>query len=249
MIARVGGDVVAADRRRRTRSVFEALGMTSKRSSSTHHTMMSSSTEASSASSRWVYWARPGAILPRSLVSAACSRSRASGPVDPHGAEVADVEGDGAGAAGPVLGERARRVLEAACPSRRRGPSWPRGRGGRRRAARCCSVTRRTLLARPGRPRLGAPCDRAGGAAGAVVTTGHGLGEQLDDGGVDLLLHTARASRLSTPWPWYRLTTSISSSFSRTSTALLPAIPGWRTTRPRRAARAGTRTPRGRSRA
>ena len=64
-----------------TRSVLEALGMTSKRSSSTHHTMMSSSTEASSGSSRWVYWARPGPILRRSLVRAVCSRSRASGPV------------------------------------------------------------------------------------------------------------------------------------------------------------------------
>jgi hypothetical protein len=31
----------------RTRSVFEAFGMTSKRSSDTHHTMMSSSTDAS----------------------------------------------------------------------------------------------------------------------------------------------------------------------------------------------------------
>ena len=64
----------------RTRSVFDAFGMTSNTSSSIHHTMMSSSTDASSSSSRWVYWARPGAILPRSLVSAHCSRSTASAP-------------------------------------------------------------------------------------------------------------------------------------------------------------------------
>ena len=63
-----------------TRSVLEALGMTSNTSSATHHTMMSSSTEASDSSSRWVYWARPGAILPRSFVRAACSRSSEPGP-------------------------------------------------------------------------------------------------------------------------------------------------------------------------
>ena len=54
--------------------------MTSKRSSATHHTMMSSVTEASASSSRWVYWARPGPILARSLVRVACSRSRAPAP-------------------------------------------------------------------------------------------------------------------------------------------------------------------------
>src|SRR5271166_1991113 len=62
-----------------TRAVFEALGITSKRSSATHHTMMSSVTEPSSAS-RWVYWARPGPILRRSLVKVCCKRSKASGP-------------------------------------------------------------------------------------------------------------------------------------------------------------------------
>ena len=86
-------------------------------------------------SSRCVYWARPGAILPRSLVSAAAARSSASPTLDPHGAEVADVERDGCGAAGPVLGERAGRVRRAACPSRRRRRAWRRARGARRRAA------------------------------------------------------------------------------------------------------------------
>ena len=61
------GRLHARRRRRRTRSVFDALGITSNRgspsSSGCHHTMMSSSTEASSASSRCVYWARPGADL------------------------------------------------------------------------------------------------------------------------------------------------------------------------------------------
>ena len=54
--------------------------MTSNTSSSTHQTMMSSSTEASTSSRRWVYCARPGAILARSLVNAHCSRSSASAP-------------------------------------------------------------------------------------------------------------------------------------------------------------------------
>ncbi len=54
-----------------TRPVLDALGITSKVWSSTHHTMMSSTTEASSESSRWVYWARPGPILARSLVRVA----------------------------------------------------------------------------------------------------------------------------------------------------------------------------------
>ena len=48
-----------------TRAVFEAFGITSKRSSPTHHTMMSSTTEASSGSSRWVYCVRPGRDLPQ----------------------------------------------------------------------------------------------------------------------------------------------------------------------------------------
>jgi hypothetical protein len=58
-----------------TRDVFDAFGITSKRSDETHHTMMSSSTEPSCSWSRWVYCARPGRILPRSLVSIAWRRS------------------------------------------------------------------------------------------------------------------------------------------------------------------------------
>ena len=70
---------------RRTRSVFDAFGITSNTagpspSAGCHHTMMSSSTDASASSSRWVYCARPGAILPRSLVSVRCSWSWASAP-------------------------------------------------------------------------------------------------------------------------------------------------------------------------
>src|SRR5439155_16411 len=63
-----------------TRSVFDALGMTSNCSSSSHHTMMSSSTEPSS-SSRCVYCARPGAILRRSFVKPRCSPSNDPSPV------------------------------------------------------------------------------------------------------------------------------------------------------------------------
>ena len=100
----------------RTRSVFEALGMTSNESSRTHHTMMSSSTDASS-SSRCVYWARPTPILPRSFVNVVCNRSMSVGTRDPHRAEVADVERDSVGAARHVLGERARRVREGHRPA------------------------------------------------------------------------------------------------------------------------------------
>ena len=129
----------------RTRSVFDALGITSNTSAPVvvagcHHTMMSSSTEPSASSSRWVYWARPGAILPRSLVSAACSAVERSVTVDPHRAEVGHVEHDGV-----VRGRRgARRSCRsgtrAASPSRRTAPSGRRARGGRRRAASARSV-------------------------------------------------------------------------------------------------------------
>ncbi len=68
-----------------TRAVFDAFGITSNTagpspSAGCHHTMMSSSTDASASSNRWVYCARPGAILPRSLVSVRCSWSWASAP-------------------------------------------------------------------------------------------------------------------------------------------------------------------------
>ena len=63
----------------RTLDVLEAFGMTSKRCSLTHQTMRSSSTEPCS-SSRWVYWALPGATLPRLLVRARCRTSCAPAP-------------------------------------------------------------------------------------------------------------------------------------------------------------------------
>src|SRR5437016_1210871 len=63
-----------------TRAVLDAFGITWNSPSPTHHTMMSSSTDASASSSRWVYCARPGAILARSLVSARWSASSACGP-------------------------------------------------------------------------------------------------------------------------------------------------------------------------
>ena len=90
----LGGGVGAADGRHAPGAVFEALGMTSKRSSATHHTMMSSSTEPSS-SSRWVYWARPGPIRRRSLVRVRCRSVEGVRALDPDGAEVAHVEGHG----------------------------------------------------------------------------------------------------------------------------------------------------------
>ena len=104
-----------------TRSVLEAFGITSKASGSPssrgcHHTMMSSSTEASESSSRWVYCARPGPILSRSLHRARLQPVVGTGALDAHRAEVRDVEHDGAVAAGEMLGDRARRVLERHLP-------------------------------------------------------------------------------------------------------------------------------------
>ena len=61
-------------------SVFDAFGITKKRSASTHHTMMSSTTCASCGSRRCVYCARPHSILRRSFVSSHCSSSNAPGP-------------------------------------------------------------------------------------------------------------------------------------------------------------------------
>ena len=99
-----------------TRSVLEALGITSKTSSSTHQTMMSSTTEASSSSRRWVYWARPGPMRRRSLDSETWSRSNASGTLDPHRAQMAHVEGHRPCPTGPVLGQRPVRIGQRHLP-------------------------------------------------------------------------------------------------------------------------------------
>ena len=61
----------------RTDAVFDAFGMTSITPLWCHHTMMSSSTPPS-VSNKWVYCARPGSILPRSLVNVFWTRSAAS---------------------------------------------------------------------------------------------------------------------------------------------------------------------------
>ena len=101
----------------RTRSVLEALGITSKTSSSRHHTMMSSSTEASSGSSRCVYCARPGAILPRSLVSWACSVSSAPAPSTRTVPRWLTSNATAPLAAGQVLLDRAARVGQRHLPT------------------------------------------------------------------------------------------------------------------------------------
>ncbi len=118
---------------RRTRSVLEALGMTSKRSSATHQTMMSSTTEPSS-SSRWVYCARPGRSWRRSLLSARCRSVEA-----PPGPRPGPCRGGSrrrrprrCGRPGARPGSRAGRP--AASPSPRRRPASPQHGGGRRGA-------------------------------------------------------------------------------------------------------------------
>ena len=132
------GPLVRSRRRRRwpprTRLVFEALGMTSKRSSSTHQTMMSSVTEPV-ASRRWVYCARPGAIFRRSLLSECCRWSKASRTVDAHGAEMADVEDHGATSGRPGARPRSPSGRPAASPTRRTAPFSPRGPHGPREGA------------------------------------------------------------------------------------------------------------------
>jgi hypothetical protein len=107
-----------------TSVVFEALGITSNRSSSTHHTMMSSTTNPSS-SRRCVYWARPGWIRRQIVAQRALQVLEGDRTADAHRAQVADVEGD-------------RRSRQARCsppsrtgtptasPSPRTEPSWRR---------------------------------------------------------------------------------------------------------------------------
>ena len=103
----------------RTRAVFEAFGMTSKRSSSTHHTMMSSSTEASAGSSRWVYCARPGADPVEVVGERRLQAVEGVGSLDPHGAEVADVEAPPRRCGTPCARRSCRPGTTAACPTRR----------------------------------------------------------------------------------------------------------------------------------
>ena len=179
--------------------------MTSKTSPSSpgcHHTMMSSSTEPSASSSRWVYWARPGPILPRSLDSTPCSVSRASGTGDLDGAEVRDVEHHGGRPAGQVLGERAGRVLERHLPAPERHHPCARARGGRRRAA----SARRHV-----RWHDGAAAARASSSSGTSWASMSSL-------------TPASGSTLSTPWPRRRTSTSWSPSHSIT---WLPLITMW----------------------
>ena len=121
----------------------------------------------------------PGPILPRSLVSVRCSRSSASAPVDPHGAEVRDVEHHGV-----ARGRRGARRwcpsgTRAACPSRRTAPCGRRGCGGWRRAASARGVIRRLRTVRRRRRR----------AAHGSVASSRGQGREL---GVDVVLHAGQ---------------------------------------------------------
>ena len=195
---------------RGTRSVFDALGITSKTfdasspSPGCHHTMMSSSTEPSASSSRWVYCARPGATLARSFDSAVLQGRPARRRRRPHRAEVGHVEHDGVVAAGEVLGDRAGRRTRAACPSRRTAPSGPRARGGRRRAA----------SAPPPRPSSDRPAGRGGGLSPSRRTSWASRSSLTPDSG----------STLSTPWPRFSTSTSWSPSHSMT---WVPLITMW----------------------
>ena len=136
---------------------------------STHHTMMSSSTDPSASSRRWVYCARPGAMRPRSLVRVRWRRSKASGPADPHRAQVADVEHHRPGAAGAVLGQGARRVGERHLPAAEGdhlGPQVPVGLVERRPAEHRRRVVPPPSVPVPRRTPVGTHARRAPTAAG-----------------------------------------------------------------------------------
>ena len=100
-----------------TRAVFEALGMTSKRSPSTHHTMMSSATEPSLGRAGGCTGPGPGRSCRRSLVSAAWRRSKAPGPSTRTVPRWLTSKATAPVPAGPVLGHGARRVGEGHLPA------------------------------------------------------------------------------------------------------------------------------------
>ena len=137
------------------------------------------------------------------------------GALDPHGAEVADVEDDGVVPAGPVLGERAGRVGQRHVPAAERHHLGARGRGGRRRAG--CARTR------PARR----PSARPGGAARrfAAAVARRRAASSCDRGRARPSRPPRASTLTSTPWP-ARFITSISSSPSQTITSL-PLITRW----------------------
>ena len=77
---------------------------------------MSSVTEPSS-SSRCVYCARPGRDAAQVVAERALQVLEGGRALDPDGAQVADVEGHGGLAAGPVLGHRAPRIGQRHLPT------------------------------------------------------------------------------------------------------------------------------------
>ena len=195
-----------------TRAVFEALGMTSKRSSSTHHTMMSSSTEASASVEQVGVLRAPGGDLAQVVGEGRLQAVEGAGARDPHGAQVADVE-HRRRAARPVLGERARRVLDRHLPAPEGDHLAPRARW-RLSSGEVCSVTGAEASAapparRPGGTELVGPAaavaaavvGQVGGVAGAGAAAGSG-GNSSTIAASTWLWTPSRASRLSTPWPW-----------------------------------------------
>ena len=116
-----------------------------------HHTMMSSSTEPSASSSRWVYWARPGAILPRSLVSAAAGTLDGVGARSTCTVPRCDTSNTTASRRQARCSAIVPAGTRAASPSHRTAPCGRRGRGGRRRAASAPRVISPGAASRPRR--------------------------------------------------------------------------------------------------
>src|SRR5690606_11679687 len=164
---------------------------------------MSSSTDASSGSSRWVYCVRPAEILPRSLVNAACSRSSAPGPVTrtvPRwltSKTAASVRHAWCSASVPVgywigISQPPNGTIFA--PSAR----WRLSSGDvlRVTAAEATSPAGAASRRSAALARRPAGCARPG--RGLLAVAG---GEQLDDGGVDLVLHAVEREQVENALP------------------------------------------------
>ena len=157
-------------------------------------------------SSRWVYWAGPGRSCARSLVSARCSRSNASGPSTRTVPRWLTSNATARRATRTVFGERAVGV------GQRHVPAAEGDELGAERAVD--GVERRVPEGRNRHPWV------AGDSGPAPLPASLSEGSQLTDRGVDLRLAPIPSARtLSTPWPcWTRSMSSPSSARAPRST-------------------------------
>ena len=93
-------------------------------------------------SRRWVYWARPGPDPAQVVGQCGLQPIEGAGALDPHRAQMADVEDHRSRGGRPGARPGCPRRRRAASPSRRTRPAWPPAAGGRR-SARCAGAVRR----------------------------------------------------------------------------------------------------------